>query len=218
MNVSELDAQKKIKFDTIEDLRSTIYPPNLVSLGDGYYDAIVTRCIDKENIGWIKVSVTGITDDLSIEDQPWAEPAPGQGSIMPTPGTHVSVTFREGDIHFPVWRSDSMVGNGKYFPSEIKKDYPNNHVIYTHKDGTTINNNVKTGELEINHQSGARVTIKNNGEIEIVAGGDNKLIKQYPVVTGATFCPFLTAMSEGVPQPHPTGSAKLVTVSDMVGT
>lgn len=217
MSVAELDASKKIKFDTIDDLRNTIYPPELATLGDGYYDAIVTRCIDKENIGWIKVSVTGITDDLSIEDQPWAEPAPGNGDIMPYAGTHVSVTFRNGDIHYPIWRSTSMVGDGKYFPSEVKKDYPNNHVIYTHKDGTTINNNVKTGELEVNHHSGAKITIKNNGEIELVAGGNNPLLKQYPMVTGAAFCPYLTSLGGGTPVPHPTGSAKLISASDYIG-
>lgn len=213
MSIRDMDAQSKNNYDTIDALRNVLYPSELASLGDGYYDAIVTRCIDKSNIGWVKVSVTGITDDLSISDQPWAEPAPGQGNIMPTPGTHVSVTFRDGDVHLPMWRTTSMVGDGKYFPSEISNNYPDTHVIYTTKEGTFVTNNVKTGEFEISHHSGSRITMKKNGEIEIVSGGNNPLVKQYPGVTGAAFCPFLTAAS-GTPQFHPTGGCKGITMSD----
>ena len=191
-----IDAQKQFSLDDISSLRSKIYPKELTTLGEGYYDAIVTRCIDKANPGWIKVSITGITDNLPLIDQPWAEPSPGNVTIIPTPGSNVLVTFREGDVHLPVWHSASLQNNGKFFPRQLTVDYPDSHIIYNSPDGTHIVNNTKSGELQINHHTGATLTIDNDGNFVMKnANGTNPLVQQYPVVTGAVVCPYLASIA-----------------------
>lgn len=210
-----INAQRLINNGNIEDLRNDMYPKTTVEFR-GSYDAIVTRCIDKTKRGWIKVSILGLTDDLPLKDQPWAEPAPSPNFQIPDPGTHVIVEFREGDIHYPIWHSASGQAGGKFFnvhDSEI--DYPNNHIIYNSNEGTTLKNNRKTGEFTINHSSGTTITLDKSGKVTMSGDGIGKLLGGYKVVTSAAFCPYLS--SGGAPVPHPTGSSPMLTIDDTPG-
>lgn len=214
--MSEIDAQKKINQNNIDFLRESIYPKELMSLGDRYYDAIVTRCLDKSRPGWVKVSIVGITDELAVKDQPWAEPAPSHAFIVPSAGTHVKVTFREGDVHYPIWHGANAQDNGKYYPSNVaNKDYPNNHVIYRSNEGTSIKNNIKTGEMTIEHSSGTVISMTKDGKYKI--GKESMLSphKKYKGVTCAAICPYLSTLSEGAPVPHPTGLDPIVEFDDI---
>ena len=206
-----IESQKRLNLDNIQALRNTLYPNELVTLGTGYYDAIVTRCIDKKNPGWIRVSILGITDSLPILDQPWAEPAPGQGDIVPSPGAYVSVTFKDGDVHFPIWHSAGMQNNGKFLTKEALSDYPHNQVMYKHEDGTSISNNIKTGNLAIEHgASGTSIVIDKSGKITASnASGLNPLVRQYPVATGAVICPYLASIAAANVF-HPTNNPNLL--------
>lgn len=192
----KIESQKKLNLDNIQALRNTLYPMELSTLGEGYYDAIVTRCIDKKNPGWIRVSILGLTDSLPVLDQPWAEPAPGQGNIIPEPGAYVSVTFKGGDIHFPVWHSAGIQGNGKFLTKESLEEYPHNNVMYKHKDGTIVHHNTKSGDLVIANGEGTSIVIDKNNKVTISApDAINPLVRQYPVATGAVICPYLASLA-----------------------
>ena len=213
-----INAQKLISNTNVDDLRDDMYPREQVQFL-GSYDAIVTRCIDKKKRGWIKVNVLGLTDDLPLKDQPWAEPAPSQHFQLPDPGTHVVVEFRDGDIHYPIWHSASAQNNGKFFTvHESEVDYPNNHIIYTSNEGTIVKNNRKTGEFTIAHSSGTTINISKNGEISMSGEGLSRaLATQYKVVTGAAFCPYLSSLSAGAPIPHPVGANPILSIDDFPG-
>lgn len=209
-----INSQKLINQNTIEDLREQIYPKELMYLS-GVYDGIVTRCIDKNKPGWIKVSIYGVTDDLPLKDQPWAEPPPTQNFQVPDPGSYVLVTFRDGDIHYPIWQSVSSQANGRFFPShEHTQNYPNNHIIYNSGEGTVIKNNRKTGKLDIDHSSGTKITIDKSGDVEVSNESiKNIAAKKYKVVTGAAQCPFLASI--GAPPAHPCGLAPILSIDDI---
>jgi len=210
-----INAQKNIQLDNIEDLRNEIFPRELMYL-EGTYSATVTRCIDKGRPGWIKVSIYGLTDDLPLKDQPWAEPPPMQNFQVPDPGASVLVTFRDGDIHYPIWHTASSQNNGKFFPThEYTDDYPNNHVIYNSADGSIIKNNRKTGNFVIEHSSGTKVTIDKDGLMTVTKEGITAAAyKKYKVVTSAAFCPFLASL--GVSPPiHPTGIDPILSIDDI---
>lgn len=211
-----INAQKNINVDTIEDFRSLIFPKELMNLS-GSYDAVVTRCIDKGRPGWIKVNIFGITDDLPIKDQPWAEPPPTQNYQIPDAGAFVLVTFRDGDVHYPIWHSATSQNNGRYFPThEYTEDYPNNHVLYNSNDGTIMKNNRKSGDFIIEHFSGTKVTIDKWGKVEVIRDGIlGQVYQKSKVVTNAAMCPFLAAM--GAPPMHPTGLDPLLSIDD-IGT
>jgi hypothetical protein len=210
-----VDAQKTLNQDSISFLKDKVYPASQQSLGIGFYDAIVTRCVDKSRPGWVKVSIHGVTDELGVSDQPWAEPAPAPQLQVPSPGTSVKVTFRDGDVHFPVWHSAGAQANGNFLPiHESTKDYPNNHILYNSPDGTIVKNNLKTGDFEINHSSGTRITIAKDGTMEITGEGINPLIKKFQVVTGAAICPYLSTINKA-PTPHPLGKQPLLSIDDI---
>ena len=208
-----IDAQKKINLDNINSLRDAIYPKALISLGEGYYDAIVTRCIDKKNKGWIKVSVIGITGDLPLKDQPWAEPAPSQTLQIPKAGTQVFVTFRDGDVHCPVWHTPGIDNTGKFYPHEINDDYPHTNILYKSNDGTILKDNIKSGECTFSHSSGTSITFQKDGSFVIVKDGDT-LSMPHKCVTDAAFCPYLTSLGSGTPVAHPTGAGPVLQVGD----
>ena len=209
-----INAQKNIRVDNLDDLKNEIFPRNLMFL-DGTFSGIVTRCIDKGRPGWIKVSVYGVTDDLPLKDQPWAEPPPMQHFQVPDPGASVFITFRDGDVHYPIWHSATSQNNGKFFPThEYTDDYPNNHILYNSGDGTIVKNNRKTGNLVIEHTSGTKVTIDKSGDMTIAKDGiTGAAYSPFKVVTNAALCPFLMAIKAD--PTHPTGMGPTLTIDDI---
>ena len=209
-----INAQKNIRVDNLDDFKNEIFPRELMFL-EGTFSGIVTRCIDKARPGWIKVSIYGVTDDLPVKDQPWAEPPPMQNFQIPDPGASVFITFRDGDVHYPIWHTSTSQNNGKFFPThEYNDDYPNNHILYNSADGTIVKNNRKTGNLVIEHASGTKLTISKDGNMTIVK--DGLLAAQYSpfkVVTAAAQCPFLASI--GAPPIHPIGLGPILTIDDI---
>lgn len=217
-----IDAQKKIKLSNITDLSESLYPTELLNLGNKFYDAIVTRCIDGDMPRWVKVTVMGITDGLPLKDQPWAEPAPSSEFIVPKPGTFVKVTFTDGDVHLPVWHSAGAQDGGKYNDSFfMRDDYPNNNQLYRHSDGTAISHNAKNGNVTIDTSSGTKISVDKSGMVEITGSGATSALRQkFKTVTNAAICPFLAAQNAaGSPKPpcHPTGADPILYIDDMVG-
>ena len=178
--------QDDLKTPGFEKLKNSLMNENVAKL-TGLYRGVVTRCkTDNKKSQYIRVKIFGVTDDLPSKAQPWAR---GSGThAVPDPGTYVDITFENGDIHFPVWgnpakaKGDSLVTKGQ------KQSRQQNQEMYNSQDGTTISYDKSTGVYTIDHSSGAKFTIDNDGVLSHKSGPMGIPLPTYPVLTEASIC------------------------------
>ena len=177
---------------------------NPISAFESEYVGIVIDNKDPEKRGRLKVRIPNLTEKISLEDTPWAEPTfpysyDKQGIIfIPEIGSAVKISFLNGSLYKPIWLGcNSSEVSGVYMPEEISTNYPNRKIIKTktafilfddtdefievkHKSGTdfTIDkdgNIIVHGVLDVNCQVDGNVNYNVNGNMTIQCNGNYKV-------------------------------------------
>lgn len=140
----------------------------------GNYRGKVVSNADPSSFGRIKVEIFGVFDDIAAADIPWAVPAfplssgagIGYGSFaVPEVDSYVWCFFEKGDLYQPVYFAEAADGvHG--LPSERTTNYPSRKVMKT-KSGIVIYIDDSSGEIKVDHPSGAYLKIDGSGNITI---------------------------------------------------
>lgn len=180
--------QDDFKTDSFSQLKAAVLS-TAMSTFDGRYRGVVTRCkTDNSKAQYVRVKIFGITDTLPSKAQPWAR---GSGTHpIPAPGTYVDITFENGDIHFPVWDNPSKAKGDRLVTKGQKQSRQKNQEIFNSQDGTTISYDKSTGKYVVDHTSGAKFSIDNNGTLSHEAGPGGIPMPKFRVITEASICPF----------------------------
>jgi hypothetical protein len=123
---------------------------------------------DPQKLGRLKIKVINLFDTLTTADIPWANPTQSlhDGSFcIPEKGQFLEVFFDHGDIYSPYYIGHAL--NKNQIPSHLKDSYPNTILLYQTKQGNFCTINRNTGEFHITCQTGAKITMKVTGEIDI---------------------------------------------------
>lgn len=144
------------------------------------HKGIIVDNNDPKKLGRVKVTITGLLED-SIEMLPWVAPLNpfglggsnnGSSFSVPEIGSELIVIFPYEEIYFPFyigyWQSSAT------HQTDFDEDYPE---TYGFKDNTgnilKINKDQQYAEIE--HSSGAKIKIDNEGSLFIDLPGDKHI-------------------------------------------
>jgi hypothetical protein len=151
--------------------------PKLDLTFTGFYRGIVLDTNDPLKAGRVKVRIFSVYDDVQEDAIPWAEYADAffsKGMFLPDVGDTVWCFFDNGSHMNPIFFAGAQ--SAKQFPSETSTGdgvvYSKNRVIKL-KGGHKIEmDDSGGGRININHNSGSRITMLASGDIEIVAAAN----------------------------------------------
>jgi hypothetical protein len=143
----------------------------------GFYRGTVVDVQDPLKSGRVKVKVFSVYDQLGNDGIPWAEyadPMMTMGFFAPDVGDLLWVFFDNGDHMKPVYFAGAA--SGKFGHSEkTNGSYPNNRVFKV-KGGHKIEvNNSGTGQINIQHNSGTRLTLNGDGSVDLNVVSDYRI-------------------------------------------
>ena len=178
------EGSKMISEDITLDIRSKTFAKNIYAILDRYvngdesvigadrYPGIVVDNNDPLTNGRCKIRVNQIYHSGILDSElPWALPNFGffgskVGSFtVPPIGAGVFVSFDHNDIYLPIYDSSSISSNN--LPSDAKKNYPDNVVLWAMDNGSKCLINRATEEITIKQANGGTITIKPSGNIVI---------------------------------------------------
>jgi hypothetical protein len=143
----------------------------------GFYRGTVVDVQDPLQSGRVKVKVFSVYDSIQNDVIPWAEyadPMMTMGFFAPDVGDLLWVFFDNGDHMKPVYFAGAA--SGKFGHSEkTNGSYPNNRVFKV-KGGHKIEvNNSGTGQINIQHNSGTRLTLNGDGSVDLNVVSDYRI-------------------------------------------
>jgi uncharacterized protein involved in type VI secretion and phage assembly len=149
-----------------------------------FYEGIVVNNNDPDKLGRCKVRVMGIfSDSITDDDLPWALPdfsfiGGKSGSfIVPHINTLVNVYFERGDIYLPHYTTKII--DKQNLPEERLIDYPDTMVLMKTDEGDVWEMNRKTKRLLFTHNSGTKIEIDKDGNVDIlVKGNETKTVNK----------------------------------------
>jgi hypothetical protein len=143
-----------------------------------YYEGKVENNNDPDQLGRCKIRVYGIySDAIPTNDLPWAIPdfnfvGSKIGSfVVPPIDAIVNVYFDRGDIYTPHYTTKVIDKN--QLPSERLTDYPNNMILFKTDEGDILEMNRQTKKLIFIHNSGTKLQIDVNGNVEVLVVGNS---------------------------------------------
>jgi len=181
--------KKLMSQDIVESLNDFLNSEEYEDKYEGNFTGIVVDNVDSDKVGKCKIRVFGVHGDkIQDKDLPWAFPdfdfrGGLKGNfIIPPVGCIVNVYFERGEIYIPRY-SNKVIDENK-LPTNKNDDYPDNMiffetdngdkfeinrkkktVLFEHASGTKVKHTMKESEIE--HHSGAKITIDNLGNITI---------------------------------------------------
>jgi phage baseplate assembly protein gpV len=154
----------------------------------GFYRGVVEDIDDPLSSGRVRIRVWGLhsqssvknaTDGIPTSELPWAEPCIpiAEGGIsqrgffgVPQINSHVLVIFENGNPLRPIYIGSLPSGNGDWNTGSsdagkaVILNTPAGYIKFDSTDGST--------EVEIKHNSGSNILLKDNGDIEL--SGENE--------------------------------------------
>jgi hypothetical protein len=143
----------------------------------GFYRGTVVDVQDPLKSGRVRVKVFSVYDSIQNDVIPWAEyadPMMTMGFFAPDVGDLLWVFFDNGDHMKPVYFAGAA--SGKFGHSEkTSGSYPNNRVFKV-KGGHKIEvNNSGSGQVNIQHNSGTRITLNGDGSVDLNVVSDYRI-------------------------------------------
>lgn len=145
------------------------------------HKGVVVDNEDPKKLGRVKCAISGFIEG-DTELLPWVTPygIPPNRFFVPNVGDELIIKFQES-IYFPFY-----VG---YWHNEVNKktyfdeDYPNTFGI---DDGIRLKYNKTKKEGTIEHESGSKALVKEDGTLELTLAKDLKLVISGDYIIGAT--------------------------------
>lgn len=158
----------------------------------GNYRGQVVETADASKLGRIRVRVLPMFSGAAVADIPWAVPAmplfcgaaSGAGAMcIPEVGSWVWCFFEQGEFMQPVYFAEA--GNGATGVPD-QTSYPKRRALVSAK-GSKIVFDDTTGDVILSHHAGSTITLKESGEVVVVAAGPLTMQSSGLVhITGAT--------------------------------
>lgn len=139
------------------------------------YKAVVVDNIDPKKLGRLKCEITGVLEGEK-ELLPWIFPKHSSATKFDVPklGEELMVEFLYGDIYHPFYTGNwhNETNHDPYFDD----DYPNSFGFKKDNIKMKFNDLAKIGEIE--HSSGTKISLADDGSITIDIAKDNTVTVQ----------------------------------------
>ena len=145
----------------------------------GLYIGVVKDNRDPDKLGSLKVLIPTVTDNIALDDLPWAiycDPFGGykdQGFFfIPAVGAEVFIMFADGDVSQPVWVGCRNKKKDNPGPREATTEADDEHYYYRKQIKTEVGYIMfddKEDYIEIVHKNGSFIILDTLGDVSIRA-------------------------------------------------